>query len=83
MQVRAFCDHIELLIRARVYVVGGPAIHHGDLPVLHDLESHGTRASLRLEDGLECYPLAALDNLVSTYDKWYNLYKLMRKTITV
>ena len=28
-------------------------------------------------------PLAALDNLVSTYDKWYNLYKSMRKTITV
>ena len=25
----------------------------------------------------------ALDNLVSTYDKWYNLYKSMRKTITV
>ena len=27
--------------------------------------------------------LEALDNLVSTYDKWYNLYKSMRKTITV
>jgi len=31
----------------------------------------------------ECYPLAALDNLVSTYDKWYTLYKSMRTTITV
>ena len=44
-------------------------------------------ASPRLEGGLgglrECYPLAALDNLVSTYDMWYNLYKSMRKTITV
>jgi hypothetical protein len=29
----------------------------------------------------DCYLLAALDNLVSTYDKWYNLYKSM--TISV
>jgi len=39
--------------------------------------------SLILEALRECYPLAALDNLVSTYDKWYNLYKSMRKTIAV
>ena len=26
---------------------------------------------------------ATSDNLVSTYDKWYKLYKSMRKTITV
>ena len=38
----------------------------------------GWEVSLR-----ECYPLTALDNLVSTYDKWYNLYKSMWKTITV
>ena len=43
----------------------------------------GWEVSLILEALRECYPLAALDNLVSTYDKWYNLYKSMRKTITV
>ena len=45
----------------------------------------GWEISLILEALRECYPLAALDNLVSTYDKWYNLYKSasMRKTITV
>jgi hypothetical protein len=36
-----------------------------------------------LEALRECYPLAALDNLVSTEDKWYTLYKSMRTTITV
>ena len=36
-----------------------------------------------LEALRECYPLAALDNLVSNYDKWYNLYKSMQMTITV
>jgi hypothetical protein len=36
-----------------------------------------------LEAHRECYPLAALDNLVSSYDKRYNLYKSMRTTITV
>jgi hypothetical protein len=54
---------------------------------------HGTRASPDWKTGREvstilevlkeCYPLAALDNLVSTYDKWYHLYKSMRTTITV
>jgi hypothetical protein len=39
--------------------------------------------SLIFEALRECYHLATLDNLVSTYDKWYNLYKSMRKTITV
>jgi hypothetical protein len=43
----------------------------------------GWEVSLILEALRECYPLAALDNLVSTYEKWYNLYKTMRKTITV
>jgi hypothetical protein len=43
----------------------------------------GWEVSLILEALRECYPLAALDSLVSTYDKWYNLYKSMRKTITV
>ena len=43
----------------------------------------GWEVSLILEALRECYPLGALDNLVSTYDKWYNLYKSMRKTITV
>ena len=36
-----------------------------------------------LEALRECYPLAALDNLVSSYDKRYNLYKSMRTTINV
>ena len=35
----------------------------------------GWEVSLILEALRECYPLAALDNLVSTYDKLYNLYK--------
>jgi len=43
----------------------------------------GWEVSLILEALRECYTLAALDNLVSTYNKWYNLYKSMRKTITV
>ena len=43
----------------------------------------GWEVSLILEALRECYPLATLDNLVSTYNKWYNLYKSMRKTITV
>ena len=36
----------------------------------------GWEVSLILEALRECYPLAALD-------KWYNLYKSIRKTITV
>ena len=60
-QVHAFCDHVELLIRARVlcadlHVVDGPAIHHGDRPAIHDLQSHGTRTSPRLEGGLGGLP---------------------------
>ena len=43
----------------------------------------GWEVSTILEALRECYPLAALDNLVSTYDKWYTLYKSMRTTITV
>ena len=43
----------------------------------------GWEVSLIIEALKECYPLAALENLVSTCDKWFNLYKSMRKTITV
>ena len=43
----------------------------------------GWEVSTILEALRECYPIAALDNLVSTYDKWYNLYKSPRTTITV
>ena len=43
----------------------------------------GWEVSTILEALRECYPLVALDNLVSTYDKWYTLYKSMRTTITV
>ena len=39
--------------------------------------------SLIIEALKECYPLTTSDNLVSTYEKWYKLYKSMRKTITV
>jgi hypothetical protein len=39
--------------------------------------------SLIIEALKECYPLTTSYNLVSTYDKWYKLYKSMRKTITV
>ena len=43
----------------------------------------GWEVSTILEALRECYPPAALDNLVSTYDKWYTLYKTMRTSITV
>jgi hypothetical protein len=43
----------------------------------------GWEVSLILEALRECYPLAALNNLVGTYNKWYNLYKSIRTTITV
>ena len=43
----------------------------------------GWEVATILEAIRECYPLAALDNLVNTYDKWYTLYKSMRTTITV
>ena len=43
----------------------------------------GWEVSLIIEALKECYPLAALDDLVSAYDKWFNLYKSMRKTTTV
>ena len=33
-----------------------PSFHHGDRPALHDLQSHGTRASPRLKDGLGDLP---------------------------
>jgi len=41
---------------ADLHVVNGPSIHHGDRSALHDLQSHGTRASLRLEGGLGGLP---------------------------
>jgi len=40
----------------------------------------GWEVSLITEALKECYPRPALDKLVSTYDKRYNLYKSMRKT---
>ncbi len=43
----------------------------------------GWEVSLIIEALKECYPLAALDDLVSAYDKWFNLYKSIRKTTTV
>ena len=36
-----------------------------------------------LEALKECYPLAASDNFVSSYNKWYLLYKSMWSSITV
>ena len=39
--------------------------------------------TLIIEALKECYPLTTSDNLVSTYEKWYKLYKSKRKTITV
>ena len=35
-----------------LYVIDGPSVHHGDQPVFNNLQSHGTRAIPRLEDGL-------------------------------
>ena len=43
----------------------------------------GWEVSLILEALRECYPLTALDNVVCTYDMWYNLYKSMRMTFSV
>ena len=98
-QVHAFCDHVELLIRARVYdaqtftLLTDPqsimaiGLRFMTSKVMERVPvpdwKVGWEVSLILEALRECYPLAALDNLVSTYDKWYNLYKSMRKTITV
>ena len=98
-QVHAFCDHVELLIRARVYdaqtftlltdpqsimAIGLRFMTSKVMERVPVLDwKVGWEVSLILEALRECYPLAALDNLVSTYDKWYNLYKSMRKTITV
>jgi len=42
----------------------------------------GLEVSTILKALKECYPLAALDKLVSTYDKWYTLYKSLRTTRT-
>jgi hypothetical protein len=98
-QVHAFCDHVELLIRARLYdaqtftlLTDPQSIMAISLrfmtskgmervPVLN--WKTGWEVSTILEALRECYPPAALDNLVSTYDKWYTLYKCMRTTITV
>ena len=43
------CPHVRF---ADLKVVDGPSVHHGDQPALHDLQSNGTRANPRLEDGL-------------------------------
>ena len=94
-QVHAFCDHVELLILARVYdaqtftlLTDPQSIMAIGLRVMTSKVMErvpvpdwkvGWEVSLNLEALRECYPLTALDNLVSTYDKWYNLYKSMRK----
>ena len=41
-QVHAFCDHVELLIRARVYdLIRAPHLHVvGDRPAIHDLQRY-------------------------------------------
>ena len=41
---------------ADLHVVDGPSIHHGDRPAHYDLQSHGMRASPRLEGGLGGLP---------------------------
>jgi hypothetical protein len=90
-QVHAFCDHVDLLIRAHVYDAQ-------TFTLLTDPQSimaislcfmtskfmervpvpdwkTGWEVSTILEALRECYPLAALDNLVSNYNKWYTLYR--------
>ena len=50
-------SHVQARVRcADLHVVDGPAIHHGDRPAIHDLQSHGTGASPRLEGGLGGLP---------------------------
>jgi hypothetical protein len=98
-QVHAFCDYVELLIRARVYdaqtftLLTNPqsimaiSLRFMTYKVMERVQipdwKVGWEVATILEAIRECYPLAALDNLVSTYDKWYTLYKSMRTTITV
>jgi hypothetical protein len=98
-QVHTFCDHVELLIRAYVYdtqtftlltdprSIMASGLRFMTSKVMERVPVSdwkiGWEVSLILEALRECCPLAALDNLVSTYDKWYNLYKSIRKTITV
>ena len=97
-QVHAFCDHVELLIRARVYdtqtftctdpqSIMAISLRFMTFNVIERVQitewKVGWEVATILEAIRECYPLAALDNLVNTYDKWYTLYKSMRTTITV
>ena len=97
-QVHAFCNHVELLIRARVYdtqtftctdpqSIMAISLRFMTFNVIEHVQitewKVGWEVATILEAIRECYPLAALDNLVNTYDKWYTLYKSMRTTITV
>jgi hypothetical protein len=98
-QVHAFCNHVELLIRARMYdtqtftLLTDPqsimaiSLRFMTSNVIERVQitdwKVGWEVATILEAIRECYPLAALDNLVNTYDKWYTLYKSMRTTITV
>lgn len=46
--------------------------------------THDSRDISTILEALKgCYPLVASDNSVSTYEKWYLLYKSIRTTITV
>ena len=99
LHLHAFCDHIELLIRSRVndaqtftlltdpqsiMVIG---LRFMTSKVMERVSVADWKmeceVSLIIEALKECYPLTTSDNLVSTYDKWYKLYKSMRKTITI
>jgi hypothetical protein len=90
-QVHAFCDHVDLLIRAHVndaqtftlltdpQSIVAISLCFMTSKVMERVPvpdwKTGWEVSTILEALRECYPLAALDNFVSTYDKSYTLYR--------
>jgi hypothetical protein len=74
------------VLTASIHLVHWPSIHHGNRAALFDFQGldsltrkTGWEVSSIIEALRECYPLTAVDNFVSIYDKWSALYKSMRK----
>ena len=98
-QVHAFCDHIDQLVRARVFdsqtftllttpqsiMAMGLRFMTSKVMARTPVADWKTEWSVAtiLEALKECYPIEASDSFVSTYDKWLLLSKSMRKTIKV
>jgi hypothetical protein len=98
-QVHAFCDHLEVLLRSRVFdpqtftlltdpqsiMAIGLRFMTSKVMARVPVADWKTdwEVSTIIEALRECYPLTADDSFVSTYDKWAALYKSMQKTVTV